>query len=60
LRRTIELSRIEKRHAPVTGTALDGLGVTRDKVVALLAPMQRDVVKDHIVPLDTTPAPAGK
>ena len=27
----------------------------QNKVVALLAPMQRDVVKDHIVPQETAP-----
>ena len=27
----------------------------QNKVVALLAPMQRDVVKDHVVPQETAP-----
>jgi hypothetical protein len=29
----------------------------QNKVVALLAPMQRDVVKDHLVPQDSPPKP---
>jgi hemoglobin len=29
----------------------------QNKVVALLAPMQRDVVKDHVVPQETAPPP---
>jgi hemoglobin len=32
----------------------------QNQVVALLAPMQKDVVKDHVVPQDTAPPPAGK
>jgi hemoglobin len=32
----------------------------QNQVVALLAPMQKDVVKDHVIPQDTAPPPAGK
>jgi hemoglobin len=32
----------------------------QNKVVAMLAPMQRDIVKPHLVPQDTGPPPAVK